>query len=166
MDPPEKINWNPPPGSAKTLHLGNGLPASIPQEPMEPEAKFVSTRLSDVIDALALSVFSKRQRGEVMCVAPCIRMQGLVAGLLPDGDSMEKLATEIADAALPVLPPILTLESSPAVAFADVPIAETTTAKLRSIAGLIAHPPAPIARLRPALGPLVQNVARCLAMLP
>jgi hypothetical protein len=92
----------------------------------------------------AFSAFSKRQRGEGVCVAPWIRIQGLVAGLLPDGDSMEKLATEIADAPAPV-PPLTVIIAFPVgVAFAVVASADTTIANLRNTAGLIAHPLRPI----------------------
>ena len=145
MDPPKKVNWNPPRGSAKTLHFDNGLAASTAQEPVEPKATFVSSKLSDVICAPALSSFSKRHRGELVCVAPWIRMHGLVAGLLPDGDSTEKLAREIADAPPPLAPPMLIVRCAVGVAFAAVPFTKTTIAKLRSIAGLMAHPLRPIA---------------------
>jgi hypothetical protein len=130
MIPPKKVNSNPPPGRAKTLHPDNGLPGSTPQEPVEPNATFVSTRLSDVICVPALSALSKRQRGEVVCVASWIRMQGLVTGLLPDGDSTEKRATEIADAPPAVPPPILTVASRAGVGFAAIPITVTVIAKL------------------------------------
>ena len=129
-DSPEEVNSNPPPGRAKTLHPDNGLPGSTPQEPVEPNATFVSTRLSDVICVPALSALSKRQRGEVVCVASWIRMQGLVTGLLPDGDSTEKRATEIADAPPAVPPPILTVASRAGVGFAAIPITVTVIAKL------------------------------------
>jgi hypothetical protein len=145
MAPPKKIYSNPARGSAKTLHLDNGLPASTPQEPSwVPKATFVSSRLSDVICLPALSAFSKRQRGEGVSVAPWIRIQGLVAGLLPDGDSMEKLATEIADAPLPAPPPIVIVASPAEVAFAVVASADNTIGNLRNTAGLIAHPLRPI----------------------
>jgi hypothetical protein len=147
MAPPKKIYSNPPRGSAKTLHLDNGLSASTPQEPSwVPKATVVSSRLSDVICLPALSAFSKRQRGEAVCVTPWIRIQGLGAGLFPDGDSMEKLATEIADAPPAVPPPIVIVASPAEVAFAVVALAATTIAKPRSTAGLIAHP------LRPIMG--------------
>jgi hypothetical protein len=92
----------------------------------------------------ALSAFSKRQRGEGVRVAPWIRIQGLVTGLLPDGDSNEKLASEIAGAPPPVPPPIVIVASPAEVAFAVVPSADTTIANLRNKAGLIGHPLRPI----------------------
>jgi hypothetical protein len=147
MAPPKKIYSNPPRGSANTLHLDNGLPASTPQEPSwVPKATFVSSRLSDVICLPALSAFSKRQRGEGARVAPWITIQGLVTGLLPDGDSNERLATEIANAPAPVPPPIVIIAFPVGVAFAVVASADTTIANLGNTAGLIAHP------LRPSTG--------------
>jgi hypothetical protein len=59
---------------------------------------------------------------------------------------MEKLGTEIADAPPPVPPPIVIVASPAEVALAVVVLAATTIAKLRSAAGLIAHP------LRPIMG--------------
>jgi hypothetical protein len=76
----------------------------------------------------ALSAFSKRQRGEAACVAPWITIQGLVAGLLPDGDSNEKLASEIVGAPAPVPPLIVIIAFPVGVAFAVAASADTTIA--------------------------------------
>jgi len=64
-------------------------------------------------------------------------------GLLPDGDWREKRASKIADAPPPVPSPILTVGSPAGVAFAVLPIAVTTIARLRSTAAFLAHPLGP-----------------------
>jgi hypothetical protein len=95
IDPSVKLNSVPPPMRASTPHMANGLPDKNPQKSLVGSKGMVgASKISEVtvagVPLLEMS-FSKRHCGEVVVMPPCIRTQGLVAGLVPLGEVIVKL---------------------------------------------------------------------------